>query len=146
MVVMNTQHRNVPETLPLFPHDAGMETGIDVSGPADRGADRGADQKAGLRADRWAGTNLDGPDGPDGPSGRNRQTDARSPVGQRFQPRKRHTRAGRGRRDINPHLLAARKLSKKIKYLPDHSEAQTQTAHAICQHLRLLLATAESAD
>jgi transposase len=39
----------------------------------------------------------------------------------------------------NPHLIAAKKLSRKIKYLPDHSEAQAETAHAICEHLRLLL-------
>jgi hypothetical protein len=39
----------------------------------------------------------------------------------------------------NPHLLAARKLSRKIKRLPDHSKAQSDTAHAICQHLRLML-------
>lgn len=47
----------------------------------------------------------------------------------------------RGSRTLspNPHLIAAKKLSRKIKYLPDHSEAQAETAHAICEHLRLLL-------
>ena len=40
----------------------------------------------------------------------------------------------------SPHLIAARRLSRRIRRLPDHSEEQTRTGLAICQHLRLLLA------
>ena len=47
---------------------------------------------------------------------------------------------------VNPHLIAAKKLSRKIKYLPDHSEVQAETAHAICEHLRLLLSESQDAQ
>ena len=123
---MDTQHHNTPETLPLFPLDAGM----DASGSAGRGVDRDVGRKS---SDSRKSSD-------------NKKTDTRTPVGQRIQPRKRRSRSDRGQHGVNPHLVAARKLSRKIKYLPDHSEAQTETAQAICQHLRLLLAAAESAD
>jgi len=50
------------------------------------------------------------------------------------------------RTDINPHLVAARRLSRKIKKLPDHSEVQTRTGQAICQHLRLMLSEMPEAE
>jgi hypothetical protein len=40
---------------------------------------------------------------------------------------------------VNPHLQAARRLSRKIRRLPDHSLEQTQAGLAIFQHLRALL-------
>lgn len=64
-------------------------------------------------------------------------------------------RQGQGRRDqriepprrrrtpVNPHLAAARKLSKDIRRLPDGSQEQTLTGRAICQHLRALLRETE---
>ena len=49
----------------------------------------------------------------------------------------------RRRRPVNPHLAAARKLSKDIRRLPDGSQEQTLTGRAICQHLRALLRETE---
>ena len=48
-------------------------------------------------------------------------------------------RVQRRRRPVNPHLAAARKLSKDIRRLRDGSQEQTLTGRAICQHLRALL-------
>jgi hypothetical protein len=117
---MNAQHTNTPETLPLFPLDMQLDMLIDA---------RTDGRNGGLAERQVASKRIE-----------------RSPVGQSSRLRKRRSEAVRRQHGVNPHLLAARKLSKKIKYLPDHSEAQTQTAHAICQHLRLLLAAGESAD
>ena len=52
-------------------------------------------------------------------------------------------RLQRRRRPVNPHLAAARKLSKDIRRLRDGSQEQTLTGRAICQHLRALLQEAE---
>ena len=54
-----------------------------------------------------------------------------------------HKESQQRRRPVNPHLAAARKLSKDIRRLPDGSEEQTLTGRAICQHLRALLQEAE---
>jgi len=51
--------------------------------------------------------------------------------------------ARRRRKPINPHLAAARRLSKDIRRLPDGSQEQTLTGRAICQHLRALLRETE---
>ena len=40
---------------------------------------------------------------------------------------------------INPHLRAARRLSRKIGRLPDRSAEQIIIGQAICQHLKALL-------
>ena len=58
-----------------------------------------------------------------------------------FGPDPRSERAGE---PVNPHLAAARRLSRQIRRLPDHSEAQTRAGQAICQHLQLLLRESES--
>jgi hypothetical protein len=44
------------------------------------------------------------------------------------------------------HLIAARRLSRRIARLPDHSPAQLQTGRMICRHLVAMLkeAAAES--
>jgi hypothetical protein len=52
-------------------------------------------------------------------------------------------RLQRRRRPVNPHLAAARKLSKDIRRLRDGSQEQTLTGRAICQHLRALLQESE---
>ncbi len=49
----------------------------------------------------------------------------------------------RRRKPVNPHLAAARKLSKDIRRLRDGSQEQTLTGRAICQHLRALLQESE---
>lgn len=48
--------------------------------------------------------------------------------------------SGEAADDRSPHLLAARRLSRRIRRLRDDADAQTRTGLAICQHLRLLLA------
>ncbi len=52
----------------------------------------------------------------------------------------------RRRKPVNPHLAAARKLSKDIRRLADGSQEQTLTGRAICQHLRALLQETESRE
>jgi hypothetical protein len=46
---------------------------------------------------------------------------------------------------INPHLLAARRIAKKMRRLPDRSEAETRAGLAICAQLKAYLAEAEEA-
>jgi len=53
-------------------------------------------------------------------------------------------RSERRRQPVNPHLRAARKLSKDMRRLADRSVEQTLTGRAICQHLRALLREGES--
>ncbi len=53
--------------------------------------------------------------------------------------RKRQIAVNPGSLAVNPHLQAARRLSRKIRRLPDHSLEQTQAGLAIFQHLRALL-------
>lgn len=40
---------------------------------------------------------------------------------------------------VNPHLLVARQLSRRIRRLPDHSPEETRTGLAICQALKAYL-------
>jgi len=40
---------------------------------------------------------------------------------------------------VSPYLLAARRLSKRIRRLRDHSPEETQTGLAICQALKAYL-------
>ena len=40
---------------------------------------------------------------------------------------------------VNPHLVAAKRLSRAIRRTPDRSPAQTRTGQAICRHLIALL-------
>lgn len=42
------------------------------------------------------------------------------------------------------HLIAARRLSRRIARLPDHSPAQLQTGRMICRHLVAMLKEAEA--
>ncbi len=42
-------------------------------------------------------------------------------------------------RSVNPHLRAARRLSRAVRKLPDYSEEQTRAGQAICRHLIALL-------
>ena len=42
-------------------------------------------------------------------------------------------------RSLNPHLSAARRLSRVVRRLPDHSAEQTRAGQAICRHLIALL-------
>lgn len=44
------------------------------------------------------------------------------------------------------HLIAARRLSRRIARLPDHSPAQLQTGRMICRHLVAMLKEAEAAS
>lgn len=44
------------------------------------------------------------------------------------------------------HLIAARRLSRRIARLPDHSLAQLQTGRMICRHLVAMLKEAEAAS
>jgi hypothetical protein len=44
---------------------------------------------------------------------------------------------------ISPHLIEARRLSRRMRALKDRADAQTVTGRAICQHLRLLLQESE---
>ena len=46
---------------------------------------------------------------------------------------------------INPHLLAARRIARKMRRLPDRSEAETRAGLAICARLKAYLAEAEEA-
>ena len=46
-------------------------------------------------------------------------------------------------RTLNRHLRAARRLSRVVRKLPDHSEEQTRAGQAICQHLIALLEEAD---
>ena len=43
------------------------------------------------------------------------------------------------RAEISPHLLAARRLSRQIRRLPDHSPQGTATGLAICRALKAYL-------
>jgi hypothetical protein len=43
---------------------------------------------------------------------------------------------------INPHLLAARRIAKRMRRLPDRSEAETRAGLAICAQLKAYLADA----
>lgn len=54
-------------------------------------------------------------------------------------------RARMHRRDvtISPHLIEARRLSRRMRALKDRADVQTVTGRAICQHLRLLLQESE---
>ena len=47
--------------------------------------------------------------------------------------------AGDGQPSADRHLVAARRLAKAIRRLPDHSVEQTRAGQAICQHLIALL-------
>ncbi len=49
------------------------------------------------------------------------------------------TRAQSRKVMINPHLLAARRIAKKMRRLPDHSEAETRAGLAICAQLKAYL-------
>lgn len=40
---------------------------------------------------------------------------------------------------INPHLLAARRLSRRMRQFPEHSEAETLAGLAICRQLKAFL-------
>jgi len=40
---------------------------------------------------------------------------------------------------VNPHLRTARRLSRRIRRLPDHSPEETQTGLAICRALKAYL-------
>jgi hypothetical protein len=42
------------------------------------------------------------------------------------------------------HLIAARRLSRRIARLPDHSPAQLQAGRMICRHLVAMLKEAEA--
>ena len=53
----------------------------------------------------------------------------------------RATRRNLGSRD--PHLIAANRLARAIRRLPDHSPEQTRAGQAICRHLLALLEEAE---
>lgn len=44
-----------------------------------------------------------------------------------------------GQYKINPHLLAARRLARKMRKLPDHSPEQTRAGLAICEQLKAFL-------
>jgi hypothetical protein len=47
---------------------------------------------------------------------------------------------GNGRRIVvNPHLLAARRLARKMRRLPDRSAAETRAGLAICRQLKAYL-------
>lgn len=46
---------------------------------------------------------------------------------------------------VNPHLLAARRLARKMRRLPDRSAAETRAGLAICAQLKAYLADAEAA-
>lgn len=55
------------------------------------------------------------------------------------------------RKLLNPHLLAARRLARKMRQLPDHSAEETQAGLAICRQLKAYLqeepgAQSESAE
>ncbi len=41
---------------------------------------------------------------------------------------------------INPHLLAARRIAKRMRRLPDRSDAETRAGLAICAQLKAFLA------
>ena len=41
---------------------------------------------------------------------------------------------------INPHLLAARRIAKRMRRLPEHSDAETRAGLAICAQLKAFLA------
>jgi hypothetical protein len=41
---------------------------------------------------------------------------------------------------INPHLLAARRIAKRMRRLPDRSDAETRAGLAICARLKAFLA------
>jgi hypothetical protein len=43
------------------------------------------------------------------------------------------------RKLLNPHLLAARRLAKKMRQLPDHSAEETRAGLAICRQLKAYL-------
>ena len=43
----------------------------------------------------------------------------------------------------DPHLIAANRLARAIRRLPDHSPEQTRAGQAICRHLLALLEEAE---
>jgi len=47
---------------------------------------------------------------------------------------------------VSPHLVAARRLSRRMRRLGTQAEALTLTGRAICQHLRLLLEESERSD
>ncbi len=40
---------------------------------------------------------------------------------------------------VNPHLLAARRLARKMRQLPDHSVEETRAGLAICRQLKAYL-------
>ena len=47
---------------------------------------------------------------------------------------------------INSHLLAARRIARKMRRLPEHSEAETRAGLAICAQLKAFLADTEVSD
>lgn len=51
--------------------------------------------------------------------------------------------AGAARGGGDPHLIAANRLARSIRRLPDHSPEQTRAGQAICRHLLALLEEAE---
>jgi len=46
---------------------------------------------------------------------------------------------GNRRMIVNPHLLAARRLARKMRQMPDHSPEETRVGLAICQQLKAFL-------
>lgn len=73
------------------------------------------------------------------PPAKRRQVDAR-----RSEPgRGRASAAARSLGSRDPHLIAANRLARAIRRLPDHSPEQTRTGQAICRHLLALLEEAE---
>jgi len=76
------------------------------------------------------------------PSARGADGQAASPAGLAAVPQL-PKRLRRPEATISPHLIEARRLSRRMRALKDRAEAQTVTGRAICQHLRLLLQESE---
>ena len=57
--------------------------------------------------------------------------------------RRRTGKGGASRGGGDPHLIAANRLARAIRRMPDHSPEQTRAGQAICRHLLALLEEAE---
>ncbi len=71
-----------------------------------------------------------------------------TPLGRSESPVVRSAPLGSGVADTRErqqrHLIAARRLSRRIARLPDHSPAQLQAGRMICRHLVAMLKEAEA--
>ena len=112
-----------PHSLPLF---AELERA---------GAPQGVNEAAEPSANRGAPTQRREKQG--------REKQRREKQSREKQSREKQSREKQSREKRDRHLVAARRLARMVRRLPEHSVEQTRAGQAICRHLIALLKEAE---